>query len=383
MDSKYDFSTLRDFQESLLTFKVPIPGNQCIATEGYGEIYSHVCGYADLEKQQPLKGDELYFLWSATKPVTVSLALRLFEENRFRMNDPLYEYIPEYRNMYVRKMIDGREEILPASSDILIWQLFNMTAGIDYEVNTPAVHEVRERTGGRCPTVETVRAFAKRPLASEPGAYWCYGLCHDVIGALIEIWSGKKLRDYAKEVLFEPLGMNETSYGYSAEQKDRITAQFSYRYDTETVTRTNNTVNLILGPDYDSGGAGMVSSLKDFSKFAAVMANHGFAENGYRFLMPETVDMLRTNTLTKQEAESFCWEQHKGYGYGYGVRTRLPSPEDDGLDFGWGGAAGAILLMDCDRKMSLVYLQHLLNNPEDHTFTGMRDRFYESVRKQK
>ncbi len=370
-----------EFQNSLLSYKVPIPGNDCSVMIGYDRVYDYRCGYSDLENREPVSGDELYFLWSLSKPVTVSLALRLFEENRFRMTDPLYEYIPEFRNVYVRKVIEGNDETVPAESPILIWQLFNMTAGIDYNIGTPAVREVREKTEGRCPTLEVVRAFSKNPLASEPGAYWCYGLCHDVIGGLIEIWSGMKFRDYAEKALFEPLEMHNTSYNYNTEQYKRIAKQYSYREDTDSITLTNKTCNLILGPDYDSGGAGLISSLDDYSKFAETLANRGIARNGYRFLKPETVDMLRTNTLTKQQAESFCWEQHRGYGYGYGVRTKLPSPDgsDSGLDFGWGGAAGACLIVDCERKMSMVYVQHLLGNPEGYTFTGLRKALYDSM----
>ncbi|MBP3368567.1 MAG: beta-lactamase family protein, partial [Clostridia bacterium] len=281
-----DFSKLREFQDYLANWR--IPGNDCSVFIGGEEVYRHMAGYSDVDRKLKMCGSELYFFWSASKMITTSLALRLFEEGRFRLTDPLSEYIPEFKHMTVSQTVNGKEEILPASREIEIRHLFNMTAGFDYSFNTTHINELRRATENKCTALDVARAIAKSPLKFEPGERWSYSLCHDVLGALIEALSGKKLRDYAREVLFSPLLMSDTSYNLPSESKmQRMAPQYVWRDDLGKYIPTQNTCNHILGSEYDSGGAGIISSCDDFVAFASCIACGGTAKNGYRYLSPE------------------------------------------------------------------------------------------------
>ena len=373
------FDRLRALQDKLVADR--IPGNDCIIRKDRKEVYRYMTGFADMEQRREMRGDELYFFWSATKVITTSLGMRLHEEGKFLMTDPLSEYMPEFKEMTIRKMIDGKEEIVPAEKQIKVGQLFNMTAGFDYNFATKPIAAVREETNGRCPTREIVRAMAKSPLQFEPGSMWSYSLCHDVLGGFLEVVAGKRLRDYANEVLFEPLGMTDTCYNFPSEEKrDRMAVQYTYREDLGKCLPSNNVCAHILGPEYDSGGAGVISSCADYMKFADTIANYGLAENGYRYLSPASIDLWRTNTLNSEQMGEFNWGQLSGYGYGYGVRTMMNPAASGALspvgEFGWGGAAGVWVIIDPKNSMSLVYTQHMLGNNEEYIAPRLRNVAY-------
>ena len=375
-----DFSKLREFQDYLAGWR--IPGNDCAVYKDGKEVYRHMAGYSDVERRLKICGSELYFFWSASKIITTSLALRLHEEGRFKMTDPLSEYIPEFKNMSVRVTEGGKEEIIPASREIEIRHLFNMTAGLDYNFNTLHINALRKSTNNKCTAVDVAREIAKSPLTYEPGTHYNYSLCHDVLGAFIEVVTGKRLRDYAREVLFSPLGMTDTSYNLPSESKmQRMAVQYIWRDDLDKYIPTQNTCNHILGSEYDSGGAGIISSLDDFIQFASCIACGGTAKNGYRYLSPSTIDLWRTNTLsTEQIKRDFKWPQLVGYGYGYGVRTML-HPEAVGSlspigEFGWDGAGGVTVIIDTNRRLALVYTQHMLNSQQEYFFPKLRDALY-------
>ncbi|MBE6726911.1 MAG: beta-lactamase family protein [Ruminococcaceae bacterium] len=374
-----DFTRLREFQDYLVNWR--IPGNDCMVTKDHETVYRYCTGWANREAGLKMAGDELYYFWSASKVITTSLALRLHESGLFTMNDPLADYMPEFRDMAVRTRIDGKEELVPAKNPIRIRHLFGMSAGFDYNFGTPAVDEVRKATNGDCPTREIARAIAKSPLCFEPGTRWQYSLCHDVLGAFIEVIAGKRLRDYAREVLFDPLGMEDTCYNLPAPGKmARMAVQYNWRDDLGKVLPTNNTCGHILGPGYDSGGAGVISTCADYMKFADTVANGGTSKDGYRYLSPATVDLWRTDTLTPENRASCDWPQLRGYGYGFGVRTMIDRAAGGSLgpvgEFGWGGAAGVWVILDPDNRVALVYTQHMLNNQEPFISPRLRNILY-------
>ncbi len=375
-----NFEKMKAFQDRLTGWR--IPGNDCMIRVGHEDVYRYQSGYADMEKGRRMAGDELYFMWSASKPITCTLALRLYEEGLYLLNDPLYEYLPEFKDMQVReKDADGNTFLRPAKNPILVKHLFGMAAGFTYDFNSPSVKAARE-TYPTCPTREIIRAVAQEPLTFDPGTHWAYSLCHDVLSAFIGVVSGMPTREYAKKALFDPLGMVDSSYNLPADtaKLSRMAVQYNYRDDLGKALPTNNTCGHILGSDFDSGGAGIVSTVTDYMEFVDAMANGGVAKNGYRVLSPATIDLMRKNFLSPTQMQDFSWSQLAGYGYGLGVRTMV-DPCASGSngsvgEFGWGGAAGAYLIIDPDRKTALMYAHHMLNNQEPYFSPRLRNVLY-------
>ncbi len=388
-----DFTKLRGFMEHLTREKVP--GNAINIYLGGQKVFEYASGYSDLEERQEMTGTELLNIYSCTKVATVTAALQLFEKGTFLLSDPLYEYIPEYKEMTVRNT-EGKIE--KATNPIRIGDLFSMTAGFDYDTNSPAHKKAFEQTGGKMDTLEVIRCMAENPLSFEPGTAWQYSLCHDVLAGLVCAITGMKFRDYVKKYLFEPLDMNESYFHRTAEIKERMATQYSFVEKNGTVdfdivkaqksgettegiyTKVSKEPHLVLGSEYDSGGGGIVTSIPDYSKLVAALANKGMGLNGNRILSSRTVELLHTDFLTDQNRERFNWPQFAGYGYGLGVRTMIDKARGGSLssigEFGWGGAAGATVLADTNLNLAVFYSHHMLNPKEGYYQPRLRNVIY-------
>ena len=164
------------------------PGiDMCVHHKGK-EIFRYQAGYSNHETKTPVDPNALYYIFSCTKPGTCTAALQLLEKGYYRLSDPVYEYIPEYKDMVVRvQKPNGGFDYVKPKSPVTVGQLFSMTSGIDYNFRTEAIDKLREGTNGKMPTLEVVKAFAKNPLHFHPGERFLYGLNHDVLGGLIEV----------------------------------------------------------------------------------------------------------------------------------------------------------------------------------------------------
>ena len=357
-----DFTDLRALLDGFA--KQQIPGCGCVVYHKHREVFRHSSGYADLEAKTPVTDDTLYFIFSATKVITCTAALQLFEKGLFLLDDPVSDYLPEYKDMLVETHLpNGARQLVPAKNPITIRQLFSMTSGITYDLQSAPLLELRQKNGGRMPTREVVRAIAEMPLAFEPGTHWYYGLSHDVLGGLIEALSGMSFGEYLQKNIFEPCGMKRTRFGVTDENRAHIAPLYDYIPEQNCSVRRRNQENpYYLGMDsgYESGGAGLISCPDDYILFADAMSNHGKTQTGEWILSPASVDLMRTNALDAQ-AKADYWQWERGYGYGLGVRT-LEAPGRGGTmgnygEFGWDGAAGAFVLIDPDEELALYYTQ--------------------------
>lgn len=350
-----------------------IPGVDCVVYREHEPVFRHCAGFSDLERQTPITGNETYFMFSCTKVVTCAAALTLLEQGCFLLTDPLDAYIPEFSQMF---LANGER----AKNKIKIRDLFTMSAGFHYDVTSPSVTQAIRDKNGRATTLDIVRAVAKEPLSFEPGAHWQYSLCHDVLAGLVEVLAGKRFGDYVSETIFDPIGMTHTSFGVTERNEETLAPLYRFCDETNRAELQKKECSYILTPDYDSGGAGMVSSVDDYILFADAMANGGIAKNGCRILSPATIDLMRTDCLTGEAQKDFNWIQHAGYGYGLGVRTMNDLAEGGAIgsvgEFGWGGAAGSYCLIDPNNRISLFYAQHMLNNKEPFTHPRLRNVLY-------
>lgn len=256
-----------------------------------------------------------------------------------------------------------------------------MTAGFDYNLNSESVKKYQKETEGKFPTRMIAKALSEQPLGFEPGTRWNYSLCHDVLGAFIEVVSGMKFSEYLKKNIFEPLGMNDTGF----ERNEKIYSQMFPQYLFDNETQKANEIgkeasNFVLGTEYESGGAGLISTADDYIKFADALANGGVGKDGIRILSPRTIDLMRENRLSESVIKDFNWVQLAGYGYGLGVRTMMNRGKGGAIgqvgEFGWGGAAGAYVMIDPDNNISVFYGQHMLNNLEPFIHPRIRNLVY-------
>lgn len=379
-----DFTNVTNFMEHMT--RDICPGNAVQIYLRGKKVYEYASGYSDLENQIPTTGEELVNLYSASKVTTVTAGLQLLEQGKFLLTDPLYEYIPEYRHMAL-KLPDG--SLGEAERPIRIQDLFCMTTGLSYDRTMLCSKELGELTNGRYDTETAVRYLAKMPLDFEPGTKWQYSLSHDVLAGLIAIIEGKPFRQYVKEHIFDPLDMTESFYHHTPEIEARMSKQYMLMpYDggnpdlieAQRCGRTKKGwfrrdagtegtfATFVPGPEYDSGGAGIISSVPDYAKLAVALSMGGTGLTGERILSPAAVELLHTDALTPQNRDSYDW--NKGYSYGLGVRTLVDKAAAGVLSplgqFGWGGAAGAMLIADTTNQLAIFYAQHMLNPQEDY-----------------
>lgn len=325
---------------------------ECIIWHDGDIIYSYKS-----QKLDELKKD-MYFGYSVSKPITCVGALKLVEDGKIHLDDKLSDYLPEFKKMYVRK--DG--EIKKVENEILIQDLFSMTAGFDYNVSSRSIKNEIEKNPNAS-TRDIVRAISYEPLNFEPGTKFSYSLCHDVLAAVVEEVSGMTFGEYQKKNIFLPLEMYDSAYGFPGIKDARMVPQMNYTYENGlSDMRLENMY--FLTPDFESGGAGIVTTASDYMKFASTMANNGICENGYNLLKPETINEMKKNRLTPDMIDDGYRRKYiSGYGYGLGVRTMIEpkmlcSSAPVG-EFGWSGAAGAYTLFDTCNRLAIVYFQHV------------------------
>ncbi len=345
-----DFSELAKFLDAMPS-RGGWPGNDCLVMWRGEPVFRHQAGFADLESGIPMSGRERVNLYSCSKIATCTAALQLFEKGLFKLNDPLADYMPEFADMKVLE--DG--SLRPAKGPILIWHLFTMTAGFSYDLDSPALAAYRADNPA-CPTREFIGHLADEPLFFDPGERWNYSLCHDVIAALVEVLSGQLFADYARDHIFAPLGMSDTTFLMPDSELGTIAPQYDWDEKVKRPVRCGPGVQPYkVGPEYASGGAGCISTCDDYIKFLEAL------RIGDVILGRDTIDLMTVDRLT-DSSRPFYW--NPDYGYGLGVRCRSAVKPDGAGDFGWGGAAGSVCAIDREHEFSIMVVQHMLSAPD-------------------
>lgn len=354
------FSELSRFLDHFL--EMGVPGYDCVIYH-HGEcVFRRFRGVSDVERQTPMNGSERYNLYSCTKPITCTAALQLYENGCFSLEDPVEKYLPAFSHMTV----STPEGPVPAERPIRIVDLFMMTAGFSYDLNSPGLLQAWEETDGRCPTGIVMAYLAKEPLLFQPGTSWHYSLCHDVLAALVETISGQRFGDYLQEHIFKPLGMNRSAL--HEDERDPAIPLYFYEGSDKPLRKVSpgepDYVTYRLGPDYDSGGAGLVSTVEDYIRFLEALRTG-------TILRPETVELMQMDHL------SCCVNPAlRSTGYGLGVRCKKEGTKNP-KEFGWDGAGGAYLTVDLEQDFTLFYAQHLAYSPNGFTEPRLTHRLHD------
>ncbi len=277
------------------------------------------------------------------------------------LDDPVSAYLPAYARLTVW---DG-DGVRPARRTMTVRHLMSMQSGLDYDLTSPAIAEVLARTDGQASTRQLADAKAADPLCFEPGTDYLYSLSHDVLGAVIEVVSGRRFSEYLQENLFDPLGLETVRFAPDEAMLARMCAQYTFNAEKnrpELVEKGAN--NYRITPNHESGGAGLYCDVKDYIAFADALACGGESRDGARILSPAMIQLWNANQLGPRSRATFDAWNRKGYSYGLGVRTRVDTSvggRGQIGEFGWDGAAGAWTMIDPVNHISAFYAMHVRN----------------------
>lgn len=361
-----NFSRLKDFLDYYLPM-LGVPGSDTVIYKNHEEVFRHRSGFDNLKYRTPMRADAVHNIYSCTKIVTCVAALQLIERGEIVINDPIHVYFPEYKNLTVaKKGIDGKISVEKAKNPILIRHLFSMTSGLDYNIRRPAIERVIRETNGKCSTLDIIRALPEDPLACEPGERFIYGLSHDVLGGLVELISGMKLGDYMKKNIFDPLGMKDTGFDISNCNYERIASQYEYDSIGRCAIEVPKDSNVFrFGSDYQSGGAGLLSTVDDYILLTDALANGGVGKNGVRILSGVSVDLLCSCSLSDEQLKGFEYSHNAGYSYGLGVRVMRDPAKAGSLMpkgvFGWDGKRMCLSISDPKNKIAIFHAEEIDN----------------------
>lgn len=344
-----------------------IPGACFALWQNDCELLCVIEGKADIDAQKPLKRDALFRIYSMTKPITAVAAMMLVEEKKFKLTDRVAKYLPEFTCMNV---LSETGECIPCSKEMTVWNLLSMTSGLVYPDPDPVGQCMQrcfnmfaaENMAGRGPTTRELAALiAKEPLAFEPGTKWRYGLSADVLGAIIEVVSGQKFSEYLQERIFDPLDMVDTGFFVPAEKADRL-VQLYKKEESGMVVDTTRHLGLTLclrPPTFESGGAGLITTLDDYAAFGKMLANRGVA-HGKRFLSEDTIEKFQRGMLENVFSDTLNMDALTGYSYGYFMRS-YRDPVLAGYrghigEFGWDGWTGPYMSIDAKRNTFMLFM---------------------------
>jgi CubicO group peptidase (beta-lactamase class C family) len=334
-------------------------------------IYNKSFGFSDIEKKTVLKNDDIFRIASQTKAITSIAAMMLFEEGKFLLDDPISKYIPEFANPQVIDKFNPADTTfttVKAKREVTVRDLLTHTSGIDYAgIGSATMNAIYAKAGIPTGFVseklvlgEKIRALGKLPLVHNPGERFTYGLNSDVLGYLVEVWSGETLDNYFRKHIFEPLGMNDTYFYIPEEKKERLVKVTLENGNKSLSVVADGFVNYPLADGtYYSGGAGLSSTTLDYAKFLQMLLNNG-TYNGNQLLARRTVELITSNQIGELNVG------RDKFGLGFEIttsegQTRLGISEGS---FSWGGYFSTNYW--ADPKEKLVCLLFIQQFPMSH-----------------
>lgn len=343
-----------------------VAGGTVSIVQGDREVFRRHFGYADVEKGTKPDDGTIFRMFSMTKPVTAVAALILMERGILDYDDRVSTYLDGFKNTTVLDWNTGKGK--PASREVQIRDLLTMTSGLvypaDWSESSKQMARLFDRNtdlirqGGGMSTVDFCNEMGRVPLVCEPGTTWMYGTSADVLGAVVEVASGKPFGTFLQDEVFAPLGMVDTAF-YVPEEKYHRLAQ-AYYDDGEDRLREVDFMNLCITdyrkpPRFESGGAGLVSTVDDYQRFARMLLGYGTLD-GVKVLGRESVELMQTPYLKNGIQNEHA---HEGYNYGCLVRIledrQLAGTNASLGEFGWDGWMGTYFCVDPKEDLVVMY----------------------------
>ncbi|MBN8484633.1 MAG: beta-lactamase family protein [Sphingomonadales bacterium] len=343
-----------------------LAGASVLIWQGGRERYFRAAGMADIGAGRPFARDTLVQIFSMTKPVTGVALMQLWEQGKFRLDDPLALHLPEFAGVQVYAGDDtaGRPILRQPSRPILVRDILRHTAGFTY-------HEAAGSLG-RILLAEdplsldhTLTEFGQRqgrvPLLHDPGSQWEYSAAVDVQALLVERLSGRPYADYVRQAIFRPLGMTQTDWTPPAASRARLARIYEERdgalvpmADAEWLAPN------FAGKPLTMGGSGLVSTVDDYLRFARMLLGRGSLD-GVRILQPATVDLMTTDQLDPAiTRRSFLPGKGAiGFGFNFAVRKAPPQSAEENRgtvgEFFWDGWPSMLFWVDPANNMVVIF----------------------------
>ena len=378
--------------------------------------FFEAAGHADREQQRQFSRDSIVRIFSMTKPVTTVAAMMLYERGHFQLDDPIARYLPEFTDTQVWRGGDTKVSATEKQhSPITVRQLMNHTSGLTYEFmqSSPVDALYRERginfQGTKHSLEEMTIKLAGAPLMCQPGSQWNYSVATDVLGRLVEVWSGQSLREFFINEILHPLNMHDTDFSVSKDNADRFSALYGPRGGggLGNVGRTDATNTLTAkapmelelldaaqGSRYTketplySGGGGLTGSIDDYARFCQMILNGGVLDN-VRLLSPLTIEYMCTNHLPDNRDMAAMgqpvWSEtnYDGIGFGLGFAVVLDPVKAHTItskgECHWGGAASTFFWIDRKQELFTVLFTQLMPSSTYPLRRELRSLVYQAI----
>ena len=356
-------------------------GNSCLVYQG-GKIRGFwASGFSRKEGKMAFARDTICRIFSMTKPVTSAAAWILIERGKIDLASPVSDFLSEFKNLSV---CDG-EKIVPCRKPLLVRDLRNMTSGYSYGGFQDESHRqisvlIAEldgalKKGNPISTAELVSRAAKIPLSFAPGERFEYGISADILGALIEKAAGMSLGAFFKAEIFDKLGMNDTAFFVPREKSNRTANVYEQIFDGEQRSLKLRTDSILgipneidCAPAFESGGAGLWSTVDDYMRFCRMLVNGGELD-GVRILQRNTVRAMHTLHISGAAQAAFEEGLPQLSGYSYGNLMRILTDESKSTtitrgnsEFGWDGALGTYMAVDSANDTAIVFFTQCAND---------------------
>lgn len=331
-------------------------------------------GMRDVAAGDPMEADDIFRIYSMTKPITSVAVMMLFEEGHFFLTDPVGRYLPELRNLPVALLDEATStENIPterANRPVTIQDLLRHSSGFSYGVfsDTPVDTLYREREVLGQPTLaDMVTVLGTVPLMFQPGTRWYYSVSTDVLARLVEVASGMPFDEFLSSRIFEPLGMSDTGFHVPSEKAHRFARTYRHVGQASTLT-LGDTLRYKNRPSFLSGGAGLVSTAQDYARFAQMLLNGGELD-GVRILGPKTVELMTTDHLGDVPGPG----AGMGFGLGFAVKemASLNGTASSVGEYNWGGLHGTSFWVDPAEDLIGIFMVQIYPNRE----IGFREQF--------
>jgi len=373
-----------------------IPGGTFYITHKGKVIYDKAKGYSDIEKGIAYKRNDIFRLASMTKALTSVAIMQLYEQGLLGLDDPVSKYIPEFKNMTILKDYNDESDTystIPAEQEMTIRHLLTHTSGLYYGSFVDGIYKKAYEKAGidqlgiytpDLTTLDMARLIAKAPLMHEPGQKFTYGLSMDVLGAVVEVITKKKLSLIFLTEIFYPLGMINSHFYLPEAKYQMLIPLYTYNAEGKLIHTSDQGSNypIFLNKGHYAGGGGLSSTAVDYGRFLQALLNKG-EYKGKRIIKESTLDLMLSDQMADLNKTGMGMSQNAGQSFCLGSAlvteaNEHTAPHSKGT-YSWGGYFNTKWWVDPEKELVFVGLTNVLPFSKDEFWEDMYDIIYSSM----